>query len=269
VFWRDLHAVTGVWISSLTLFLLLSGLPWAKLWGDYFEAVRRLTGTAVAQQDWAHGHPAVRAADMAGVSGDHGHHLAGSGDEREIVDTSQDYTAIDTMVATVRPLALAPPVLIAPPGKGTTHWTARSEAQNRPRRVNLVLDGATGTVLQRENFTDRHPIDQLIGIGIAAHEGQLFGWPNQLLNIMTAGGLILLSVSAGILWWRRRAHGVLGAPKALLSPRFSLGLGVLILMLGIYLPLFGASLIAVKLIEKCILSRFPTVRDWLGLPVPT
>jgi uncharacterized iron-regulated membrane protein len=27
VFWRDLHAVTGVWISSLTLFLLVSGLP--------------------------------------------------------------------------------------------------------------------------------------------------------------------------------------------------------------------------------------------------
>jgi len=33
LWWRDLHAVTGFWISFFTLFLLLSGLPWAKSWG--------------------------------------------------------------------------------------------------------------------------------------------------------------------------------------------------------------------------------------------
>jgi uncharacterized iron-regulated membrane protein len=27
IFWRDLHAVTGVWISTFALLLLLSGLP--------------------------------------------------------------------------------------------------------------------------------------------------------------------------------------------------------------------------------------------------
>jgi uncharacterized iron-regulated membrane protein len=148
------------------------------------------------------------------------------------------------------------------------HWTAKSEAQNRPQRVNLALDGTTGAILQRENFTDRHAIDQLIGIGIAAHEGQLFGWPNQLLNAVTAGGLLLSSVSAVILWWRRRVPGILGAPPALQRPRLAPGLGLLILLLGISLPLFGASLIAVKLIERFILSRISRVRVWLGLSVP-
>src|SRR5215510_2153294 len=28
VFWRDLHAVAGIWISSLALFLLITALPW-------------------------------------------------------------------------------------------------------------------------------------------------------------------------------------------------------------------------------------------------
>lgn len=32
VFWRDLHAVTGLWVSFFLLFLLVSGLPWAKSW---------------------------------------------------------------------------------------------------------------------------------------------------------------------------------------------------------------------------------------------
>jgi uncharacterized iron-regulated membrane protein len=37
LFWRDMHAVTGVWISLVTLALLFSGLPWAKFWGDSFK----------------------------------------------------------------------------------------------------------------------------------------------------------------------------------------------------------------------------------------
>ncbi|MFN5741729.1 MAG: PepSY-associated TM helix domain-containing protein, partial [Planctomyces sp.] len=53
LFWRDLHAVVGLWITGLALFLLLTGLPWAKFWGDYFKTVRQITGTAVARQDWS------------------------------------------------------------------------------------------------------------------------------------------------------------------------------------------------------------------------
>src|SRR6185436_15418582 len=34
VFWRDLHAVTGVWVSSLALFLLITALPWTTFAGN-------------------------------------------------------------------------------------------------------------------------------------------------------------------------------------------------------------------------------------------
>jgi uncharacterized iron-regulated membrane protein len=40
-FWRDLHAVTGFWVSGLALVLLVTGLPWASVWGSAFKAVRR------------------------------------------------------------------------------------------------------------------------------------------------------------------------------------------------------------------------------------
>ena len=53
LFWRDLHSVTGIWLSGFTLFFLISGLPWAKSWGNYLKAVRSLTNTAVAQQEWS------------------------------------------------------------------------------------------------------------------------------------------------------------------------------------------------------------------------
>ena len=50
-------------------------------------------------------------------------------------------------------------------------------------------------------------------MGISAHEGHLFGWINQAIGVFTALSLILVSVSAVILWWSRRPEGILGAPK--------------------------------------------------------
>jgi uncharacterized iron-regulated membrane protein len=43
-FWRDLHAVTGFWVSGLALVLLVTALPWAGVWGDAFKNVRTEMG---------------------------------------------------------------------------------------------------------------------------------------------------------------------------------------------------------------------------------
>ena len=52
----------------------------------------------------------------------------------------------------------------------------------------------------------------VVGVGIAAHEGQLFAPLNQVLGVLTALGLITLCVSAFVMWRRRAPEGVLGAP---------------------------------------------------------
>jgi uncharacterized iron-regulated membrane protein len=269
IFWRDIHSVTGLWISGLALFMLVSGLPWAKFWGDYLRTMRKSVGAAVAQQDWTNGQPSRSSAGSAIESGEHsGHHGHGSR-SRGGTRTPIDLAAVDRIVATVRPLELPPPVVIAPPGgRGPADWTAKSMTANRPRRVDLVMDPATGAIKNRQDFRDRQLADRLVGTGIAMHEGRLFGWPNQLLNVCTACGLILVSISAAVMWLRRREPGVLGAPKIAASPRFSFGLLALVVIFGLYLPLFGASLIFVLFLERTVLRRIPRLRDWLGLQIP-
>jgi uncharacterized iron-regulated membrane protein len=263
IFWRDWHSVTGIWISVFALLLLMTGLPWAKFWGNYFKTVRRITGTAASQQDWTTGRER-----SPGGGGEHAGHGGSSRRGRSSGALPKDLAALDRVVAAVRPLGLEHPVVIGPPSQGTTDWSAKSMTGNRPLRVNLVVNGETGQIVSREDFSDRHWVDQAVGYGIAAHEGQLFGWPNQLLGLLTALGLVLLSVSGVVMWWRRRDQGVLGAPKVLLNPRVSWGLLVLVVLLGVYLPLFGASLLLVLATEKLLLCRIPRVRDWLGLPAP-
>ncbi len=71
-----------------------------------------------------------------------------------------------------------------------------------------------------------------------------------------------------VLWWRRRVRGVFGAPQSLARPRLSIGLLTLVVLLGIDLPLFGASLVLVLLLEATLLCRIPQVREWLGLSAP-
>jgi uncharacterized iron-regulated membrane protein len=262
LFWRDLHAVTGVWISSLALFLLLTGLPWTSVWGEGFKRVRNLTHTAAVQQDWGQGRSAEKA--MASASIHDGMDMAGM-EMDHAMTMAPPAVSIERMASTLRPLNLAAPVLIAPPSKREPGWTGKSDVQNRPLRVTMVLDPLTGAILNRENFNQRHPIDQIVGFGIAAHEGQLFGWVNQALGVLTAAGLCLLAVSGVVMWWRRRPDGKLGAPEPVGSDRLAVGLGVLLIFFGLFLPLFGLSLILVGSIERLVLRQLPGMRAWLGL----
>jgi uncharacterized iron-regulated membrane protein len=257
-FWRDLHAVTGLWVSAFALFILLSGLPWAKSWGAYLKEIRDITGTAVARQDWPTGAAPV-VDDMAGMAGmDMGEMSMPSG---------TDTGAIDKMVKTVTLLNLAYPVLISPPKQPGGNWTAKSDAQDRPLRSDLTLDGRTGAVVSRSDFAQRHLIDRIVLTGVAAHEGQLFGWPNQLISALTATGLILMSISAVVLWWGRRAVGMLGAPHPARQYPRARWLAAMIVAFGIALPLLGASMLAVLVVERLVLRRIPGLSNWLGLSV--
>lgn len=265
-FWRDLHGVTGFWVSFFALFLLLSGLPWAKSWGSYLKTVRTVAEGQVVKQDWSVSHSdelKARAAIDAGtraMADDHAEH-----GRMTMPHPATSDVPLDRLVATVQPLNLAPPVLIAPPAGAGQPWTAKSDAANRPLRTDLTLDGRTGVILSRKDFAQRSLIDRIVGYGVAAHEGQLFGLANQLVSLVTALGLILLSISSVVLWWRRRPLGVLGAPQALARPAVSIGFVALLVALGLFLPLLGISMLAVLLAERVVGRLLPGTSKWLGL----
>jgi uncharacterized iron-regulated membrane protein len=296
IFWKDIHSVVGIYVSFFALFLLFTGLPWAKSWGSYLKAVRKITNTAATgKQDWttssaqivaaraalnndpmggtdtaAKPVPAAKPDSMAGMdmtgmdmsSGEHAGHGA-----KTISKAAEPnaYVAIDTMYASVAPLNLPYPVLISPPKKFGGNWTAKSDTRDRPLRVDLVLDGKSGTILNRTDFNSKPWLDRVIGSGIAAHEGALFGVANQILGLFTTCGLVLLSVSGVMMWRRRKPEGVLGAPVPIRKIPWSGGLIAIMIAFGLYFPFLGGSMILVGLAERFILRKIPGTRRWLGL----
>lgn len=265
--WRDLHAVSGFWVSALALVLLVTGLPWAHAWGSAFKAVRGELGWTKSAQDWTiggtapgdphaeHDHAAMAAMPL-GME-----HVHGMAPVR-----------LSEIVAQARAEHLPFPVLVTPPGgparfggKGSGDWTVRSDTQNRPQRVTISYDAITGREKSREGNADKHPIDRVLAYGIAWHEGQLLGWVNQLIGLLTALVLVLLPASGFVIWRRRKPGDVLGAPPLPPVPARIGGLVTILGVLLVLLPLLALSLLAVVLLERLVLSRSAAAARWLGL----
>jgi uncharacterized iron-regulated membrane protein len=198
-FWRDIHAVTGFWVSGLALVTLVSGLPWTDIWASEFKMIRtQMAWTNEQPQDWkgggqqAHDHAAMMAAQPQ-------------------ITIPATKLSLAKLVAKAKAEAMPFPAIIIPPGApmpfgppNGDDWKLTSEAQNRPLIRTVTYDALTGAETNRSNFADKHVIDRVIGYGIAWHEGQLLGWFNQLVGVLTAMALILLVVSGTNMWWKRR-----------------------------------------------------------------
>jgi len=278
IFWRDLHSVTGLWVSVVTLFLLLSGLPWSVNWGNYLTWVRNHWTVTAGTPDWPIGGkepiprtiissssstpnnsmPGMTAPEMVAMS-------------KPTAKTTQpkqlelDLQALDTVVPVAARLHVPRPVYILPPSKGARDWTISSQIQNRPLRVMYAVEPDSGEVTASSGFADQNIVDKVVNVMVAMHEGQFFGRINQAILLLTAAGLLLVSISATVMWWRRRPPHTLGAPFPAARPNFSVLLTVSVAVLSLLLPLFGLSLLFVLALDRILLRRLPsTTQRWLG-----
>jgi uncharacterized iron-regulated membrane protein len=266
---RDLHAVTGMWVSIIALAFLLSGLPWASNWGQYFRTIRAAAGLAPITQSWFAGPgEEKRVLQVEDAAAEHAAHkgmdMASMPGKPHVMSYSVP-EGLDQAFSTASQLQFAPPVMLMAPRPDGVMWKAVSQTLNVPRTAMATIDGRSGAVVNRTDFAQQLWLDRLVGYTTATHQGQLFGWPNQLANLGLALGLITMSVTAILMWWWRRSAGTLGAPAPPGTRGWSWGLLAIVLGLGALLPEFLASLVLVLLCERLVLRHIPHVRVWLAL----
>ncbi|KXV60502.1 PepSY-associated TM helix domain-containing protein [Acetobacter senegalensis] len=261
--WRDLHAVTGIWTSVFLILFLVSGLPWSFVWGHALQSVESTVGRLTSVKDWEIG--AVPAATViAGLPVGQPHSLPVKDSMdmpgMDMPAASPSFpegdllSSLDTVVQTANTLSLPTPVIITPSG---SLWTVRSDTQNRPLRESVTVT-PDGHVMTQETFAQKGFMDRIIGYGVAAHEGQLFGGINQAINLLVAVGLLMMSTAASVLWLKRKPAGSLGAPAAVPSRKYGIVGITTLVILGLLLPELGVALLVLVLANLMFARLHPT-----------
>lgn len=261
---RDLHAVPAVWLSLVILFLLSTGLQWTKVTGAWARWTAQAAGQWTPRETSASAHrsevlggwsPPVASRNTARQletvastppAGDpHAEHRARGAAWRD--DPRRISLARVQAIAAER--GVTDPYAIVLPNGPAGVYSIITDRNRAFSRTYLHLDQYSGKVLADVRYKDFGLMGKFYSAGIIAHEGQLFGLANQLLGLVAALGVILLAVTGVLMWWARRPPGQLGSPAAGGILRTSRGAVVIAVLLALILPLMGATLVILLLVD--------------------
>ena len=192
-------------------------------------------------------------------AGDHTSHGSGSAP----AGAAADPAAYDTVQRIAKAdIITAAMVDIKPPASEGTAWTVTEAGREWPATASAIaVDPETEKVTSRADFEDFGLAAKLTRWAIAAHMALLFGLPNQLVLLAVAVALAAMVVWGYVMWWKRRptrgGAWAMGRP----APRGAFvrghGAGVLaaitaMVLVGMFLPLLGWSLLAFILLDAAI-----------------
>ncbi|KQQ07209.1 hypothetical protein ASF56_09570 [Methylobacterium sp. Leaf122] len=241
VWWRDLHAATGLFAGAGLLFLALTGLPWSVWWGQELRAWSNRAGLGQPAQLWAG--KAVSTVPLGARL-----ESAGWALEDALMPQSAPSGApslgIDRAAATLRHMALPGGFELALPLGETGVYAASAYPRDVTGQRMVSLDRYSGQPIIDVRFADLGPVARAIQYGIGIHKGEFWGRANQLAMLAFCLGTILLSVTAAVMWWKRRPAGRLGTPPWPRDRRVVATVTGLMLGLGALFPLTGLAILA-------------------------
>jgi uncharacterized iron-regulated membrane protein len=123
------------------------------------------------------------------------------------------------------------------------------------------VDRYGGQVVSTYGFDDYPALAKVVSQGIGLHEGRSLGlwsfWGSTLMCLL----VIFSCVTGPLMWWRRRPRGKgsIGAPRGRMPLRSSPLLAFGVVALGVFLPLFGLSLLVVLALDQLVIRRVPAL----------
>ncbi|KLD78102.1 PepSY domain-containing protein [Xanthomonas hyacinthi] len=150
---------------------------------------------------------------------------------------------LDAAVARFQARGIAAGYSVAQPRGVRGVYTASVYPPDLAQQRVIHLDQYSGKVLLDMRYADYGPLAKALEWGINVHLGQQYGTFNQLLLIASCLGILLLCVSAALMWWKRRPVGGLGVPPPPADRRSMRGVLALLAIGGALFPLVGVSLL--------------------------
>ncbi|TCI93040.1 PepSY-associated TM helix domain-containing protein [Tenacibaculum sp. M341] len=229
---RDVHAVTGFWMSILLLIVLAGGFPWTDVFGANFKWVQKVTNTGYPKT-WS------------------GRGLSSSVSEKSLT--------LDEMVRIAKQQNLNGVITVGLPKSPKSTFSVSNRTFPLSDQKMLHFDQYSGKLIKHHTWSDVGVLMRARMWLMAFHQGQFGGW-NWYLLFFTAIALTIMSIGAIFSYAYRKQKGKLGIPKSPKKLNVGKGIVVLLLLLSIVFPLFGVSLLLILGIEF-LKRRFKTVNS--------
>jgi len=252
LFWRDLHAVTGIFASGVILFLAFTGMPWSNVWGGKVQElatqhhVGRPDPPADVVADWQLDHVASHDTAMSGMPWA----LEKAPVPPSDAAAGKAAITLEAAAASVERAGLPRPFnLTLPSGPKGAYAATYAPARAQDTRV-LYVDQYSGAVLDDVSFARFGPASKAIEWGIAVHQGQEYGAVNRYVMLAGCVSIVLLAITSVTMWWKRRPSGSLGVPPRPPQAAATRVLAAIVVPFAIFFPLVGASLLAAFAVER-------------------
>jgi uncharacterized iron-regulated membrane protein len=222
IFYRDLHAVLGFWISILLLITLAGGLPWTDVFGGNFKWVQKVTNT---------GYPN----SWKGIG------LSSKKEGNRI--------SLDKMVTIAKAQNLEGTITIGLPKSPKSTFSISNKSINLANQKMIHFDQYSGKLIKHHNWSDVGFLMRGRMWVMAFHQGEFGAW-NWWIMFCLAILLATMSFSAIASYLIRKPKNKLGTPKV--SSQFKVGkvIIVLLILLAVILPLFGISVLLILLFDS-------------------
>ena len=265
VFWRDLHAITGLFSAAVILFLAVTGMPWSMFWGDHVQKwvteanLYEPAAPAKITPSW------MLTMDMPGMAMPARSTTSEAKPDRPwalekapapmsmpmpMPMAEGPKFGLDEAMARFERLGLKRPFTVTLPEGPQGAYVG----DYRPDRVEdsrtLYLDQYSGRVLGDVGFSNWGAGAKAIEWGIAVHQGQEYGPFNRYLMLAGCIAILLLAVSAIAMWWKRRPQGALGLPPAPSGRAAARAVVSVVAFVGLIYPLVGLSILVALLLER-------------------
>jgi uncharacterized iron-regulated membrane protein len=172
---------------------------------------------------------------------------------------------LDTAVLAADDAGLRHPMTIALPADDEGVFSVIGYAFDAPSDERTVhVDQYGGEVVSAYGFDDYPVLAQVVSQGIGLHEGRSFGAWSMVGTTLMCLAIIFSCISGPVMWWRRRPSrsGSMGAPRGRMPLRTTPLLMVAVVALGIFLPVFGLSVLAILALDQLVVRRVPALTRW-------
>lgn len=228
ILFRDLHAITAFWISTLLILVLAGAFPWTEIVGSNFKKVQEVTNT---------GYPK----SWMGIG------LAKPSNQKVIT--------LDEIVEKANELNLKGEVKIDfPKGPAGVYSLGNTFYPDLSSQQRLHFNQYSGKQVLHQDWKDVGVLMRGRMWVMAFHQGQFGAW-NWWLMLFLAVFLVLSSVAAILSYFSKKPKNKWIVPKVPKSFNASLVVVITIIILGLLFPLFGISALIIYLYEKFIKFR--------------